>query len=160
MNESLQESILRFLTTFTVFVFAVLACYSDKPLNRFFTAPIYVSHKIDLAQMLKMLRQNDVTVVDLRTPSEFNRGRIGNAINIPFNLSLKDASLRLLNKPKERPVIVYHTAETSELYRGIALLQRIGFDKGIYIFLPGWSQWTATGLAGRSLAHKDSTQSK
>ncbi|MFZ4402160.1 MAG: thioredoxin [Bacteroidales bacterium] len=93
---------------------------------------------------------NDIpkaTVVDVRTPNEFNQSHIKNAINININ---NDNFTNLISKlDKNKPVFVYCLSGSRSAY-AVNLMQTQGF-KVVYNLLGGMMKWRAAGLPETTL---------
>lgn len=72
---------------------------------------------------IKAYLDQQATLLDVRTPGEFNTGSVNNAVNIP----LDKLSSNLKKLPKDRPVIVFcRTGSRSAMAKRI--LTQKGFD--------------------------------
>src|SRR5690554_5482380 len=60
---------------------------------------------LDSAQYEQIITQNEVVIIDVRTPAEYQNGHLENAQNI--NVQSRDFSVRMENFDKERPVYIY-----------------------------------------------------
>ena len=92
---------------------------------------------ITVEEMHTLLKLDDVQLVDVRTPKEYQAGYIKNAQNIDFRSSTFDADILKLDKTK--PVILYcHSGGRSA--KCTEKLQAAGFLK-IYDLEGGISKW-------------------
>jgi phage shock protein E len=90
-----------------------------------------------------MLKSNpDVVVVDVRTPGEFEGGRIAGAENIDFNAPDFEANLSKLDR--ETPVLV-HCAAGGRSTRSLEVFERLGFQSVTHLD-GGLNAWKAAGL--------------
>ena len=48
---------------------------------------------------------NNLIIVDVRTPAEFQQGHIPNAINVPLSAIIEDPAI--LKSSKEKPIVLY-----------------------------------------------------
>ena len=79
-----------------------------------------------------------VTLVDLRTDLEFERGTIGESINIDFrNKTFIDKVSKL---DKDKPYVVYCVSGNRSQKASI-IMEYLGFKK-IYHYKSGYSDWT------------------
>ncbi len=96
--------------------------------------------KITVDEYEQHLNEN-TTVIDVRTPLEFQSGHIDEAINI--DISNSDFSQRIEALDKDEPVIVY-CAVGGRSARAASILQEKGF-KTIYDLEGGISSWQSNG---------------
>jgi len=88
-------------------------------------------------EMQNILEQEDVQLVDVRTPAEFDKGHIANSQNIDFRSPTFDEDVKHLDKTK--PVILYcKSGRRSALCA--KKLKDAGFQK-IYDLEGGISKW-------------------
>jgi rhodanese-related sulfurtransferase len=89
-----------------------------------------------------LINTQDAVLVDVRETSEYENGRLPNAIHIP--LSQPDSRGAELAKLTARPVIAYCARGNRSRSAGAALA-RIGF-KDIYNLSGGFRSWKDAGL--------------
>lgn len=92
---------------------------------------------VTAAEKQVILELDDVQVIDVRTPEEFNAGHIKNAQNMDFYSPTFDELIKTLDK--EKPVILYcrsgvRSANSAEK------MEAAGF-KAIYDLKEGYSKW-------------------
>ncbi|MES2652550.1 MAG: rhodanese-like domain-containing protein [Bacteroidota bacterium] len=92
--------------------------------------------KIEVASLRKKIVRN-IQLVDVRTPKEYNEGRIGNAINIDFNAPDFEANIQKLNKNK-RVYIYCRTGNRS--VKASEKMRALGFRK-LYVLPVGMEGW-------------------
>jgi rhodanese-related sulfurtransferase len=88
-------------------------------------------------ELKQLLKQDHIFLVDVREPSEYASGHIGDAINIP----LRTLAQNLDQIPKEQPVVVY----CSSGYRSamaVMSLHLLGYDN-VRGFPPSMNAWKA-----------------
>jgi rhodanese-related sulfurtransferase len=88
-------------------------------------------------ELKQLLKQDNIFLVDVREPSEYASGHIGDAINIP----LRSLVQNLDKIPKEQPVVVY----CSSGYRSamaVMSLHLLGYDN-VRGFPPSMNGWKA-----------------
>ena len=99
----------------------------------------YTVGKVEELQQL--LKQDNIFLVDVREPSEYISGHIGNAINIPLRTLVQN-----LDKiPKKQPVVVYCSAG----YRSamaVMSLHLLGYEN-VRGFPPSMNGWKAASTA-------------
>lgn len=93
-------------------------------------------------EMEELLNLEDVQLVDVRTPSEYNEGHVPNAQNINFYDENFDEQIETLDKSK--PIIVYCKSGGRSAKCASKLIEK-GFEK-IYDLEGGFSQWKFKGL--------------
>ena len=98
---------------------------------------------ITSVEMEELLNLEDVQLVDVRTPSEYNEGHVPNAQNIDFLDKNFDEQIESLDKSK--PVIVYCKSGGRSAKCASKLAEK-GFEK-IYDLEGGFSQWKFKGLS-------------
>jgi rhodanese-related sulfurtransferase len=98
---------------------------------------------INVEEFHKGIQKEGVQLVDVRTPNEYSKGYIKNAILIDFfENNFKDISTKKLDKSK--PVYLYcrsggRSARAAKMYKDA------GFTK-VYNLLGGINAWSAKGL--------------
>ena len=95
------------------------------------------SIKIVEKEEFQYLLNQDIQLIDVRTPNEFFNGTIGKARNINFNSPLFKEQVLKLNKNK--PVVVFcHAGGRSA--KASLILDSLGFKK-VYDLRGGYSSW-------------------
>lgn len=95
------------------------------------------SIKIVEKEEFQHLLNQDIQLIDVRTPNEFFNGTIGKAQNINFNSPLFKEQVLKLNKNK--PVVVFcHAGGRSA--KASLMLDSLGF-KEVYDLRGGYSSW-------------------
>ena len=92
---------------------------------------------ISVEEMQELVHLEDMQLVDVRTPSEYNEGHVPNAQNIDFWGEDFDAEIEELDKTK--PIIVY-CKSGGRSAKCASKLAAKGFEK-IYDLKGGFSQW-------------------
>jgi rhodanese-related sulfurtransferase/DNA-binding transcriptional ArsR family regulator len=96
-------------------------------------------------QLLKLIREDAVTVLDVRPPDEFALGHVRGAVNIPLRV-LKE---RLPEINLDREVVAYCRGEYCVLsFEAVALLRARGFKARR--LEEGMPEWRAAGLPIRT----------
>ena len=98
---------------------------------------------ITSSEMEELLSLEDIQLVDVRTPSEYNEGHVPNAQNIDFLDENFDKQIESLDKSK--PIIVYCKSGGRSAKCASKLVEK-GFEK-IYDLEGGFSQWKFKGLS-------------
>jgi len=92
-------------------------------------------------ELLKRLRRQEVTVLDVRPTDEFKEGHIPNAINIP----LEEIEERLGAIPADKEVIAYCRGPHCVLaFEAVARLRKKGFQA--LRFEKGFPEWKRSGF--------------
>jgi len=92
-------------------------------------------------ELLKRIRDDAVTVLDVRPEDEFAAGHLPKAINIPLHKLAK----RLQELPAEREIVAYCRGPYCVLaFEAVALLRKRGFQ--VRRLEDGFPEWQAAGL--------------
>lgn len=91
---------------------------------------------------VRLINDRDALAVDVRQPSEFKRGHLLGAMNIPA-AKLKER-IQELNKYKERPIIVYSGMSAGAM-EPAKMLRSQGFGE-VYALRGGINSWTTNNL--------------
>lgn len=92
-------------------------------------------------QLQKMIRDGEVTVLDVRPPDEFELGHVPGAVNIP----LRALEKRLSEINPDREIVAYCRGEYCVLsFEAVALLRARGFR--VRRLEEGLPEWRAAGL--------------
>ncbi len=95
-------------------------------------------------ELARRLKDDLVTVLDVRSEEEFTAGHLPQAINIP----LRELSRRLKEIPKSREIVAYCRGAYCVLaFEAVALLRDRGFE--IRRLEDGYPEWKAAGLPVR-----------
>jgi rhodanese-related sulfurtransferase len=96
---------------------------------------------ISVEEMQSLLKMDEVQLVDVRTPKEYNSGYIANSKNIDYMASDFDEAIKVLNK--ELPVILYCRSGRRSADGSIKLV-KAGFVQ-VYNLEGGILQWEKEG---------------
>ena len=99
-------------------------------------------HHIDAQQAQKLVADKKVVVLDIRTPSEFNQGRIAGAKNIDFLGPDFEQRIDQLDKSKSYLV---HCASGGRSTHSLALFKKHSFQS-VYHLDGGIKAWQKAGL--------------
>lgn len=92
-------------------------------------------------ELSRRLKDDLVTVLDVRPPDEYGAGHLPNAVNIP----LRELERRLREIPKEREIVAYCRGPYCVLaFEAVALLRHRGFR--VRRLEDGFPEWKAAGL--------------
>lgn len=97
---------------------------------------------VNVTEAKAMIDKGGVTVVDVRTPSEYAGGHLKNAKLANVNDAGFDANIAKLDKNK--PVVVY-CAVGGRSSRAADIMTQKGF-KNVYNVSGGYNAWAAAGL--------------
>ncbi len=103
------------------------------------------SSDLNAAQALELLSaENDVIVLDVRTPQEFSAGHIKGAVNI--NILEDSFKEKMAKLGKDRAYLVHCAAgaPTGRSRRSVTLMEEVGFKK-IYHLDGGFISWQQAG---------------
>lgn len=117
-----------------IVLFLFLICFSCGSQNQ--------SSIVDIdASRLKELVETDVILLDVRTPDEYEKGRIEGAVLIDYRSA--DFKQAILALDSEKPVVVY-CAAGGRSTGASKILKGAGFAK-IYNYTGGFSDWKKRG---------------
>ncbi|MDR0807202.1 MAG: rhodanese-like domain-containing protein [Enterobacteriaceae bacterium] len=105
--------------------------------------------EITNGELTRLINTEDAVVVDTRTIDDFRRGHIVGAINLTAT-DIKNGTLAVLDKHKDRPVIVV-SATIINAKESATILFKEGFAQ-VYTLkdgLPGWSGENLPLVAGK-----------
>ena len=89
-------------------------------------------------------RRDDAVIIDARLQSDYVRGHIDGAINIP-NTETDCHMLSRIVSPSTRPVVFYcNGASCMRSTESIRIARSCGYDK-VYWFRGGFEEWLAKG---------------
>ena len=99
------------------------------------------AENVDAAMAREMLAENQVKVLDVRTPEEYQDGHIEGATQINFYEDNFEEQLKEL--PKDESYLVYcHSGNRSG--KTLAKMKQMGFEK-VYNLKGGISAWKESG---------------
>ncbi len=122
---------------------ALLAIFSGLLITCASNSKEPVVQKVDLATFSQKLQSlEDIQLVDVRTPEEFDAGTIENSVNMNFHGENFDQQLTTLDKNK--PVMIYCQAgaEGGRSGQTLAKLKEMGFQE-VYELAGGYAGWSA-----------------
>ena len=94
---------------------------------------------IQVAKLQELIaKEKDLQLIDVRTPKEFEKGHIPNAININYKGS--DFENKISKLSKDKPVAVY-CARGGRSARSAKIFEEKGF-KTIYDLEGGFTEWS------------------
>ena len=97
---------------------------------------------ITFAEMKEISKIEGIQLVDVRTPNEYKKGHIPNALNVDFLDANFESNIQQLDKTK--PVIIY-CQRGSRSSKCASRLIANGFVK-VYDLENGFSKWKSSGL--------------
>jgi rhodanese-related sulfurtransferase len=92
---------------------------------------------LNSAQYEQVISENEVTIIDVRTPAEYQNGHIENAQNI--NVQSGDFKAKMQNFDREKPIYIYCRSGSRSANAG-RILEEMGF-KEIYDLKGGILSW-------------------
>ena len=96
-----------------------------------------IIQEVEKPNVFELMNQ-EVTLVDLRTDIEFDRGTIGETINIDFRG--KDFLEKISKLDKDKPYLVY-CASGNRSTKASLIMEHLGFKK-IYHYKSGYNDWS------------------
>ena len=96
-----------------------------------------VAQNVDAAAFSAKLEQEDVQLVDVRTPQEWEQGVIGNPVKA--NIQAEDFEQKLAELDKNKPVLVY-CASGGRSGRAMQMMKEKGFTE-VYNLEGGINTW-------------------
>ena len=94
---------------------------------------------VTIAEAQELMKNDEVVVLDVRTPGEYENGHIEGATLIDFNSSDFDKKMNELDKDKEY-VVYCHSGNRSG--RAVKKMEAAGFTNA-YNMTGGWSSWSS-----------------
>lgn len=92
---------------------------------------------LDSAQYEQIILQDEVTIIDVRTPAEYRSGHLKNAQNI--NIQSSDFKAKMEYFDKEKPIYIYCRSGARSANAG-KILEEMGFTE-IYDLKGGILSW-------------------
>ena len=109
----------------------------------FVASPANLDKSLTYDQLLKALNDDRFVLIDARSPEAYNKGHIGNAVNIfPEYENEQEYVSSIFQIPEGKIIIVYCDGGTCDLSITLSKeLIHFGF-KRIFIYHGGWEEWT------------------
>ena len=102
-----------------------------------------INESIDVELFAKKLKsEQNLQIIDVRTPDEFNSKHLENAVNIDFNNSNFSAEISKLDRSK--PTFVYCLSGVRSASTSAKMIE-LGFTE-VYTMKGGMMKWNALGL--------------
>ena len=98
--------------------------------------------RLSAAEAVRLINDRDPLIVDVRTPADFKRGHLLNALNAP--LAKLDEHLGQIGKDKARPVLIYCALGGSSV-TAADKLKKQGFTEA-YPLRGGINAWLTANL--------------
>jgi rhodanese-related sulfurtransferase len=98
--------------------------------------------RVSMNEFERLLADGRITVIDVRTPEEYQAGHIPGAWSVPLeDLDSRATELESL----KRPIVTYCSClQEEESLMAVATLQRLGI-KGARALAGGYNSWAAVG---------------
>jgi len=109
-----------------------------------------VQSQLSAQKIVQLMNQEEVLLVDIRSPEHFQAGHIMGAINIPKNTTKASQTLfinkiqALINPYQQQPIIIIDDTGMSSL-KLISKVKQVGFPKA-YFLAKGMLAWKAENL--------------
>ncbi len=93
-------------------------------------------------QMLKVIANPSFLIIDARSPENYSKNKIGNAINIfPYGDEGEMMNL-IMGLPTDKKIIIYCDGGHCDASHKLAeIVLSFGYEK-VYIYTGGWEEWT------------------
>lgn len=98
--------------------------------------------RLSAMQAVRLINDRDPVILDVRTPADYKRGHVLNAINVP--ITKFEENLGPAGKDKARPVLVYCALGGSSL-TAVEKLKKSGFAE-VYPMRGGINAWLTQNL--------------
>lgn len=104
----------------------------------------YFDKTVNYNQIIKLLDKPDVLFVDARSPENYTKGHIGNAVNIFPYMDDQQEYLNLVNElPHDKILILYCDGGACDLSHELAkTLFDFGYEQ-CFIYSGGWEEWAS-----------------
>jgi len=96
---------------------------------------------VDAKAAAELIQKSDVTILDVRSPEEFQEGHLKDAMNI--DIMSKDFAAKLAELDKTKPLLV-HCQAGGRSTRALPTLEKLGFTKVIHMD-GGFRDWVKMG---------------
>ncbi len=115
----------------------------------FEATPESLENTLSYRHMLKIVRHPDVLIIDARTPENFEKNKIGDAINIYPYMDESEYFEQIMMLPRDKIIILYCDGGTCDLSHNVASdMLNFGF-KRVFLYYGGWEEWAKEkGIAG------------
>lgn len=137
-----MEQVMQFVSNHPILSFAWVGLLIAVIFTTFKAATSKVK-EISNADLTRLINSEDAVVVDTRTIDDFRKGHIVGAINLTPT-DIKNGTLAVLDKHKERPVVVLCANGTSSKEPAESLI-KAGFAR-VYTLKNGLSGWSSENL--------------
>ncbi len=107
-------------------------------------------HQVGVEEFNKLINDNKVTLVDVRTSKEFAQGHINGAVNVDWKN--RHFAKNILNISDEKPVAIY-CRSGNRATRAMFAMNAIGF-KEVYNLEKGIKSWNAANMPLKTLEVK------
>lgn len=97
---------------------------------------------VNYNQMLKLKDMNDFILVDARHPEQFDKSKIGDAVNIyPYVENEEQIFDKIFQLPYDKNIVVYCDGGNCDSSHKLAeYMINLGYEK-VYIYIGGWEEW-------------------
>lgn len=97
---------------------------------------------ISYSQIIKILDSPEFIIIDARNPEQFEKGHIGNSININPYMEQQVYMEKMVMLPRDKGIVCYCDGGTCDLSHEVAKeLINMGF-KRVFIYGGGWEEWS------------------
>lgn len=97
---------------------------------------------VNYNQVLKIIKNNNFLIIDARSIDDYQKGKIGNAINIfPYNENENEYFQQIMSLPRDKRFLIYCTGGNCDLSHHLAKdMSNFGYVN-IFIYEGGWEDW-------------------
>jgi len=97
--------------------------------------------KVTLRKMQAIVARNDSIIIDARLKTDYDAGRIPQAVNLPINCSMEEYTQTISSLPKNKQIVLYCQSGGCKFAEKMAIrLKDNGFRK-LAVFKGGWLEW-------------------
>lgn len=101
-----------------------------------------LSKTVTYQQMLKIMNDKSFILIDARSPENYSKDRIANAINIfPYG-DESEMMNKIMDLPFDKKIVVYCDGGSCDASHKLAeIIISFGYDK-VFVYTGGWEEWT------------------
>jgi rhodanese-related sulfurtransferase len=136
-----MQPILEFLANHWILASALVFVLALMAANEAWTA-LRGEKRLSPADAVRLINDQNAIVLDVRSPADFKKGHILNALNIPA--ARLEERLGEISRFKERPVLCY-CALGSVAPQACVRLRKLGFAT-VYVLKGGLNAWQGASL--------------
>lgn len=100
---------------------------------------------VSLGEMKRIYDTGSAFIIDARSPTDYEAGRIPGAINIPYDRLPEYLDMLSSEVPMDAEVVVYCHGPSCDFSDQLATEMKILGYQNVRVFTGGWEHWTAAG---------------